>query len=143
MSVWSLASLVRTGSLALGKTTDEISKSFGDPTDIAQNIFKYDAVELHFVDDVLRMIHSEFGEAPLPSGVHSEALGIQPDGLQWPLQRDSLAQLVTDKGLDLQVRPHAWGVEYQFGLATVMIHESDGLASWSISPNQEADGSHE
>ena len=100
VDVWSLARSGRDGSLALGMTRSEVKAAFGEATDIAQHIFKYDSVELHFVDEVLWMIHCEFGDAPLPPGVHSDALGVQPGGLQWPLRQDSLAQLVEDKGFD-------------------------------------------
>jgi len=132
-NVWSLASFGHNGPLALGKTRAEISAAFGEPTDIAHHIWKYDSIELHFTDDRLWLMHCEFGEAPLPGGVESERLGIRPEGLSWPLECRALEVMIESKGFDFELVSQAWGVEFRFGLAGVTIHQDDALANWSIS----------
>lgn len=139
-SVWSLASFGHNGPLALGKTRAEISAAFGEPTDIAHHIWKYDSIELHFTDDHLWLMHCEFGDAPLPSGVESERLGIQPEGLSWPLGRRALEVMIGSKGFDFVAVSQPWGVEFRFGLAGVTIHQDDALANWSISWDGSTDG---
>lgn len=136
MSVWTLARSGHSGALSLGQSRGEILEIFGEPTDIAQHIYKYDAIELHFADGALWLIHCEFGERPLHRGARSPLLGIQPDGLEWPLDGISLATLARSRGFESKVVRQSSGDEVRFELASAQIHDGDGFASWSVRPSQ-------
>ena len=140
VNVWSLARSGRNGGLALGQTRIEVEAAFGRPTSVSNHISRYDSIELHFADDVLWLVHCEFGGGPLPRAVWSAALGIEPGGLAWPLDAASLISMVASEGFELEIVEQSWACEYRFGWAVVHIHQDDELVSWSIRSSENSPG---
>jgi len=138
VTVWSLAKDGSHGPLRFGVSEDDVIRDFGAPNDDLHdkrhglNILKYDAVELHFKNHELFLVHCEFGSRPLPPAVASEKLGLAPGPLFWPLDEEALRSEAAAVGLGVQTGSRSGMRELRFGLATVLIADDDQLAAWAV-----------
>lgn len=100
MTVWMLARSGQHGQLHLGMIGAAIEANFGAPQPKQHSIWNFDAVELHFEDDRLWLIHCEFGSPPQPLALASRALGLSPEGFEWPTNEAVVIEMAKAAGLN-------------------------------------------
>lgn len=119
-SVFELATTGRIGELRFGNSIADIIRAFGEPDDrLASDssaLIKYGDFELIFNDDLLAVIHCEYGSPPLPGTPDGARLGIDSTAFGWPVDLESIEAAAA-----------------RFGLATFRSQEGD-LVTATVGP---------